>query len=178
VQHPQLLLKRHRCAVDIQQFAKTGAIQELLSPLLWNDLVTIVDDGRNSAPAYRELAQVTAALRAKYPLGYGVLIIIPRKARPPSDEARRAINTALAAATGGLKRLCWLVEGKGFQAAMARAVLTGLRILPRTPFDTAVKSELDEALEWLLTGLRDATANVEPEIAAARAYLCNQRLEY
>jgi hypothetical protein len=150
----------------------------VLSPLLWHDLVTIVDDGRNSAPAYRELEQVSAALRRNYPHGYGVLIIIPRKARPPSDEARRAINSALAAASDGLKRLCWLVEGKGFQAAMARAVLTGLRIFPRTSFDTAVKSELDEALEWLLGGLRDASVNLQPEIAAARDYLCNQRLEY
>jgi hypothetical protein len=150
----------------------------VLSPLVWHDLVTIVDDGRNSAPAYHELAELTAALRRDYPRGYAVLIIIPRKARPPSDEARRAINTALTAVTGGVKRLCWLVEGKGFQAAMARAVLTGLRMLPGTPFETAVKGELDEALEWLIGGLRDPSVNLAREVAAARAYLCNERLEY
>src|SRR4051812_50012151 len=103
---------------------------ESLSPLLWRDIVAIVDDGRSSAPAYQGLADLAASLHAEHPHGYGVLIIIPKNARPPSDQARRAINEAIAAAAAGLKCVCWLGEGKGFQAAMARAVLTGLRLLP------------------------------------------------
>jgi hypothetical protein len=146
--------------------------------LLWRDIVTIVDDGRHSAPAYKQLTQLTATLKVDLPRGYGLLIIIPRRARPPSDEARRAINEALAAAAGSLTCLCWLVEGKGFQAAMARAVLTGLRILPRTAYATSVQSDLDEALAWILSGLRGASVNIQPEIAGARAFLSSQRLEY
>jgi hypothetical protein len=150
----------------------------LISPLLWRDIVTIVDDGRHSAPAYKELIKLMADLKVDHPRGYGVLIIIPRRARPPSEQARRAINEALEAAAGGLKCLCWLVEGKGFQAAMARAVLTGLRILPRTPYTTSVKGDLDEALTWILNGLRGSSVNIEPEIVSARAFLSSQRLEY
>jgi hypothetical protein len=149
---------------------------ESLSPLLWRDIVAIVDDGRSSAPAYQGLADLAASLHAEHPQGYGVLIIIPKNARPPSDQARRAINEAIAASTG-LKCVCWLVEGKGFQAAMARAVLTGLRLLPRNKFETAVKSELSEALAWILLCLRGPKTNIEDEIAAARFSLHRQRPE-
>jgi hypothetical protein len=143
--------------------------------MLWRDIVAIVDDGRRSAPSYRGLGKLTESLKREYPGGYGVLIIIPRNARPPSDEARRAINDALASAEGGLKCVCWLVEGKGFQAAMARAVLTGLRFFPRATFDTAVKSDLRDALEWILTCLRGPDVLVGKDVAAASKCIATLR---
>jgi hypothetical protein len=147
----------------------------MLPPLLWRDIVAIIDDGRQSAPAYEALARLAAALKTEHPRGYGVLIIIPKNARPPSDRARRAINELLEACVGGLKCICWLVEGKGFQAAMARAVLTGLRLLPGTPYQTNVKSDLPEAVEWILRCIRGPSVNLETEVINACGYLCRHR---
>jgi hypothetical protein len=147
----------------------------MLAPLLWRDIVAIIDDGRQSAPAYEELARLASALKTEHPRGYGVLIIIPKNARPPSDRARRAINELLEAAVGGLKCICWLVEGKGFQAAMARAVLTGLRLLPRTPYETNVKSDMPEAVEWILRCIRGPSVDLETEVMNACGYLCRHR---
>lgn len=147
----------------------------MLAPLLWRDIVAIVDDGRNSAPVYEGLEHLASTLKAEHPRGYGVLIIIPKNARPPSDQARRAINGALEAAAGGLKCVCWLVEGKGFQAAMARAVLTGLRLLPRATFSTNVKSELEDAIRWILSYIRGPSVDVEAEILNACNYFSRRR---
>jgi hypothetical protein len=141
----------------------------------WRDIVAIIDDGRQSAPAYRELVILAEALRNEHPRGYGVIIIIPKNARPPSDHTRRAINDALEAAAGGLKCVCWLVEGKGFQAAMARAVLTGLRLLPGIAFETSVKSDLHDALQWTLSCLRGSRVNIADELAAAVAFFSRRR---
>ncbi len=148
-----------------------------LSPSTWRDIVAIVDDGRQSATAYVPLGKLAAKLEAEYPRGYGLLIIIPGNARPPSDHARRAINDVLEAAAGGLKCVCWLVEGKGFQAAMARAVLTGLRLFPRTPFATSVQSDLNQALAWVLSYIRGPSLNLDEEVASAHAHFIRRRLE-
>jgi hypothetical protein len=147
----------------------------MLAPLLWRDIVAIIDDGKQSAPAYDALSRLAASLKAEHPRGYGALIIIPRNARPPSDQARRSINEALTAHAGGLKCICWLVEGKGFQAAMARAVLTGLRLFPRTAFQTNVKSDLTDAVEWILRCIRGPSVDLEAEIMNACGYLCRHR---
>jgi hypothetical protein len=149
----------------------------MLAPLLWRDIVAIIDDGRQSAPAYEALVRLAASLKTEHPRGYGMLIIIPKNARPPSDQARRAINEALAAASGGLKCVCWLVEGKGFQAAMARAVLTGLRLFPRSAFETNVRSDMTEAVEWILRCIRGPSVDLETEIINACGYLCRHRPE-
>lgn len=143
--------------------------------MLWRDIVAIVDDGRRSAPSYRGLGELADSLRRQYPRGYGLLIIIPQNARPPSDEARQSINEALARAAGGLKCVCWLVEGKGFQAAMARAVLTGLRFFPRASFETAVKSDLRGALEWILKCVRGRDVAVGDDVVAASQCLSTLR---
>ena len=163
-----------------RSFVASFAVKAVKRPdpilhILWRDIVAIIDDGRQSAPAYRELVVLAEALRNEHPRGYGVLIIIPKNARPPSDSTRRAINEALDAAAGGLKSVCWLVEGKGFQAAMARAVLTSLRLFPGIPFETSVKSDLNEALQWTLSCLRGSRVNISDELAAAQAFFNRRR---
>ena len=165
-------MKQHRLNVHLPQSIVKSL--ESFVPLLWRDIVVIIDDGHRSALAYDALTRLAAALKQEHPRGYGVLIVIPQNARPPSDQARRAINEALAAAAGGLKCVCWLVEGKGFQAAMARAVLTGLTLL-RPAFETRVTSHLDGALNWMLRSLRGPRVDLESEIAAAVVFLGKHR---
>lgn len=157
--------------------SRGSATSDPLLLLRWRDLVAVVDDGRRSAPAYQALASFSAALKVEHPRGYGMLIIIPQNARPPSEPARRAISEALTAGAGGLSCLCWLVEGKGFQAATVRAVLTGVRTFQGFPFETSVKSDLTEALTWILERVRRPAAASDAEIAAARESFCKQRSE-
>lgn len=165
-------MKQHRLNVHLPQSIVKSL--ESFVPLLWRDIVVIIDDGHRSALAYDALTRLAAALKQEHPRGYGVLIVIPQNARPPSDQARRAINEALAAAAGGLKCVCWLVEGKGFQAAMARAVLTGLTLL-RPAFETHVTSHQHGALKWILSCLRGPRVDLESEIAAALVFLDKRR---
>lgn len=153
----------------------TGKNSDSLAPSAWRDIVAIVDDGRQSATDYEPLARLATKLEEEYPRGYGLLIIIPKNARPPSDHARRAINDVLEAASRGLKCVCWLVEGRGFQAAMARAVLTGLQLFPRSGFATSVQSDLSQALAWILSCIRGSSLNLDEEVASAHAHFLRRR---
>lgn len=82
-----------------------------------------------------------------------MLTIIPRDAVPPSEPVRAAINTALKRVSDTLVAASWAIEGVGFQGAMARAVLTGLRFFTNSSYARHVSSSVAESLQWLLPRL-------------------------
>src|SRR5580658_10006787 len=95
--------------------------------IFWHDVFVVSDNGRAPPGHYKILGDLVLERTQRYP-GVGMLSIIPQDAVPPSDGSRRAMNEALARVEGSLKAICWLVEGGGFQGAMVRAVLTGIRV--------------------------------------------------
>ena len=144
--------------------------------ILWQDIFAVVDNGRARPHEYGVLRSLITAQAEKFPNGIGCLAIIPRNATPPSDRSREALNLGLEAVRGSLRCMCWLVEGSGFQGAMVRAVLTGLRLVAQRSYATHVSTNVDEALGWMLTHLPGRTSS-PTDIESARRAIGGQRLD-
>jgi hypothetical protein len=138
--------------------------------ILWRDLFVLIDNGKSRASDYVQFGALILEQRGRYKEGIGGLVIIPENATPPPDDVRQAINDALKALESGLLCFCWLVEGRGFQGAVARGVLTGIRLFGRYSYPTHVTTDLGAALDWLLPHLPGAgRAGVEAATVRIRA---------
>jgi hypothetical protein len=141
--------------------------QPALQIFQWEDVLVIIDSGESTAADYTLSRQVLADQGSRYATGVGGLVIIPADAKPPSEPVREAMRAHLGVVP--LRCLCWLVEGAGFHAAMVRSVLTGLRLVTRSPYDTHVSGDLDGALQWILPHLAGGAKRIETVSRAARA---------
>jgi hypothetical protein len=137
--------------------------------IIWRDLFILVDKGHSKASDYAILERMVIEQSSKYPGGLGCLVIIPATASPPPDDVREAIKGVLRRLAPKLRGLCWVVEGTGFKAAIARAVLTGLQILNRTPYSTHVASDMTSALSWVLARVTPTTSRINEVPAALQA---------
>jgi hypothetical protein len=117
--------------------------------IVWRDMLVLCDDGRSVASDYAELSEIAQELHRRCADGWGMLIIIPPNAVPPSEPVRRAIDESLCNLQH-LRGASWAIEGSGFQGAMVRAVLTGMRFLIRAPYPRNVSTCVEESLSWLL----------------------------
>ena len=133
----------------------------------WEDVFVVIDDGAGRVSDYALAQRMIAEHGSRYAAGIGCLVIIPVDAKPPSERVRDAMKAALAVVR--LRCLCWLVEGVGFQAAMARGVLTGLRLVANRSYETHVSRGLEEALTWMLPHLEGGTSRIEAVSRAAAA---------
>ena len=130
------------------------------SVVLWRDVFVLIVN-RDGLPAdYARAATAVLARSAGYPGGIGCLTIIPPRANPPTEPVRRAINTALERMEERLRCLCWLVEGDGFQGAMVRAILTGIRMFGTHTYPTHVGTNMQQALAWILPHLAGGIARL------------------
>jgi hypothetical protein len=102
--------------------------------ILWRNLFVVVDNGKVPASEYTTFRQRIVDQASGFEGGIGGLVMIPKSATPPPDDVRRAIDEALRGLAGSLRCVSWVVEGSGFQAAMARGVLNGIRMLRRPPY--------------------------------------------
>jgi hypothetical protein len=124
----------------------------------WEDIFVVIDDGGGKPSDYDMLRDLLARLGKEYPAGLGCLTVIPPDAKPPSEEARKALNANLEVAR--LRCICWLVEGSGFQGAMVRAVLTGLRFFVRAQYPRSIVTSLEEAMAWMFPHLEGGARRV------------------
>ncbi len=134
----------------------------------------IVDDGTARVAAYADFGRLILEQKGRYSQGIGCLVIIPDHSKPPPDDVRKAINAALADLEGGLRCFCWTIESSGFQAAIARGVLTGIRILARHKYPIETKTSLDEALTWMLPQLEGGTKRLS-DVSMAASFIRQQR---
>jgi hypothetical protein len=121
--------------------------------IYWRDILVLVDNGATKAAEYAHLGAIILDQRSKYTHPIGLLTVIPRDQKPPPEEVRRAINKELDGVQDSLKCLSYVVEGTGFPAAIARAVLTGLRLIRPRPYASRIATGLEEALAWTLVQL-------------------------
>jgi hypothetical protein len=131
----------------------------------WEDVFVVIDDGMGRASDYVLARRMLAEQGSRYATGMGCLVIIPENAKPPSEPVREAMKATLALLR--LRCLCWLVEGAGFQAAMVRGVLTGLRLVANRSYETHVSRDLEGALRWILPHLEGGTKRTEAVSRAA-----------
>jgi hypothetical protein len=143
--------------------------ERAVSYVTWRDLFVLIDTGHATGPEYKPVCEAIMAQSGKYPDGIGCLTIIPQDAVRPSDEARRMINQAIGSVEQNLRCLCWLVEGTGFQAATARAILTGIRMFGHQQYATHVSSSLQQALAWVLPHLEGGSSRLAEVPAAVAA---------
>ena len=142
--------------------------------ILWQDIFFAVDNGKVPVAAYDNFEQRISEQARQFPGGVGGLAIIPANATPPPEDVRKAINQALASLDHSLKSFCWLVEGSGFQAAMVRGVLTGLRMFGRRSYPTFITDSLGEALAWTLPHLAGGLGRL-PQVTSVAAIIQKQR---
>jgi hypothetical protein len=117
--------------------------------LTWREVFVLIDDGKARRSDYDELGERVLSEVVRFPKGVGALIIIPPDATPPREDTRRAMNDLMRKLGQSLRCLCWMVEGSGFQGAMVRAVLTGLKAFGRFGYPCNISSDLNEALGWI-----------------------------
>lgn len=147
---------------------------DTVAAFVWRNIVLLCDDGRTSAADYAGLLALGRSVESEFPAGFGVLIVIPPNAVPPSEDVRKAINHTLEELQGSIRCMCWMIEGSGFQAAMVRAVLTGMRLIGRTPYTRHVSVDLTHALAWMMSQLNAGSPRLDlvPEaVAFVRARL-------
>jgi hypothetical protein len=135
--------------------------------ITWEDIFVVIDDGGGKPSDYEVLREMILRQSAKHTQGLGCLTVIPPDAKPPSDEARKALSANLELAN--LRCICWLVEGSGFQGAMVRAVLSGLRFFVRCNYPRKIVTNLEEGIAWLIPHLENGLARTDRLVAAAAA---------
>jgi serine/threonine protein kinase len=160
--------------------ARVTALQAGVAPhaqiIFWKDVFVVIDDGQSAPSDYRHFEELILAQKRKYLHGIGCLVVIPQRATPPSDEVRAAINRTLDKLQSGLRCCCWVVEGTGFQAAIARAVLTGFRLFSRRSYPTNVCTNVSEALAWMLSHLEGGDERLA-EAREAAASISGERVD-
>jgi len=135
--------------------------------IAWEDIFVVIDCGTGQPSDYDALRRMIIEQSSRYRAGLGCLVIIPADAKPPSEPVRNALNAALDSAP--LRCLCWIVEGSGFQAAMVRAVITGLRFISHRPYPTYIAEDLEHALQWMLPYLAGGSDRMRRSREAAAA---------
>ncbi len=140
--------------------------------ILWEALFVVIDEGKGTASDYDVLRRMVIEQSSRHTGGLGCLTVIPANAKPPSDEVRASLNKTLEVIP--LKCICWQVEGAGFQAAMVRAVLSGLRFFKRQSYPTHISTDLVEALGWMLPLLEAGPVGPE-RLQLAVTYIRNER---
>jgi hypothetical protein len=108
----------------------------------------VLDDGASVASDYLVMERIILKEVRSHPRGMACLTIIPPNAKPPREEIRTAIRQTIGNVSQHLAAVCWHIEGSGFKAAAARAVLSGLLLILNPPYPSHITSELREALAW------------------------------
>jgi hypothetical protein len=141
----------------------------------WRDVFVCVDTGRLSRDDYGAVSLAMLRHADRHPTGIGFVVVVPENATPPGEEARLGIKETYDLTTRHLRCVCWVVEGRGFQAGMARAVLTGIRMFQRRPYPTHVTTDLQLGLAWTLPHLDEGRARLPQTPAAALAIAQSRR---
>lgn len=86
----------------------------------------------------------------------GVTVVSPGASLILTGEARTAAEAADRAGSEYLLGLAQVVEGQGFAAATARAVISGIQLAVRAAYPMKVFSKIDDAMPWVSMLLRKA----------------------
>lgn len=131
--------------------------------ILWRNVFVFVDDGTVRPEVYVEAERRVRARAAEYrSQGIGCVVVLPYASRPPPGETRAAIVALLDRLSGvGLRGLVYVVESSGFSGAAVRAALTGILMVRRRSYATAVRATVRDGLAWLLPYVGLAAALVD-----------------
>jgi hypothetical protein len=112
----------------------------------WQDLFVLVDDGSIPGAGYGPIEAAIREQNALFPKGVALLCILPPHAKPPPDDVKRAVKSALTRVAPSLSSLAYVIEGTGFKGVAARAALIGMKIFSSRPYPIYVEISLREAI--------------------------------
>ena len=125
----------------------------------WQDLFVLIDDG-----AITRYDPIEAAIREQArTLDHGValLCILPPEAKPPPDDVKRSVKSALTRLAPSLSCLAYVIEGTGFRGVAARATLVGMKIFSSRPYPIYVETSVQEAIGKMAAHLIKAPSAIE-----------------
>jgi hypothetical protein len=85
-----------------------------------------------------------------------VTVLSPKAGLMLTGEARKEAENLARAGREYLLGQAQVVEGEGFMAAAARAVMSGIQLAVRAGYPVKIFGKLDDALPWIAELLREA----------------------
>lgn len=108
---------------------------------IWRDEVDL--------PRFQKQAEGVAAIAAKYPGKGAFVCVVEPTCSPPNEELRLKSITLVNRHDGELACMAGVIEGAGFEAAIARSVLSGMALLFRSTSPRAYFSNVRAAGIWV-----------------------------
>lgn len=138
----------------------------------WQDLFVLIDDG--SITRYEPIEAAIREQSKTLAHGVALLCVLPPEAKPPPDDVKRSVKSALTRLAPSLSCLSYVIEGTGFRGVAARATLVGMKIFSSRPYPIYVETSVQEAIGKMAAHLIKAPATLElnavlKQIADARA---------
>lgn len=133
--------------------------------LLWRHAFTL--------SGVQSVAAATQELKRQYPrqkLGF-LTVIEPELAMQVSPEVRKALTAFLESVDQDLAAAAIVYEAHGFQATIARSIVTAIGLAARASFAHRVFAEMDEALHWMAGKAAPGDANLQATLGSAVAGL-------
>ncbi|MCX4242687.1 hypothetical protein [Paraliomyxa miuraensis] len=129
---------------------------EQLQIVIWDRVVTSRWRGAPTEDALRILGEHQRTLTDSFDERRIVALTIvgPRATMLLSGEARKEAEVQAKVGRETLIALALVVEGEGFIAATARAVISGVQLAVRNPYPTKVFAIVDDARLWIEERLR------------------------
>ncbi len=131
--------------------------------LLWRHGFTL--------PGVQAVAAATQELKRQYrtqKLGF-LTIIEPELAMHVSPEVRKALAAFLESVDQDLAAAAIVYEAHGFQATIARSIVTAIGLAARASFAHRVFADMDEALHWMVGKVAPRDATLEATLGTAVA---------
>ena len=124
----------------------------------WQDLFVMVDNGSLPATQYVAFERTVRDQAKPYPGGVAILCILPPEARPPPDDVKRFVKSALTRLAPSMSCLGYVIEGTGFRGVTVRATLVGMKIFSSRPYPIYVEVSLVQALSKMTGHLANREA--------------------
>lgn len=121
----------------------------------WQDLFVLVDNGSIPISRYGPIEFAIREQALVFPQGVALLCVLPPDAKPPPDDVKRSVKSALMRLAVSLSSLAYVVEGTGFKGVAARAALIGMKIFSSRPYPIYVETSCRDALEKMVAHMAD-----------------------
>jgi hypothetical protein len=140
--------------------AKRAYVDEALAIGSVSNIVVVTWRGEKTPERAASERRSVLAITSEHPGDTFALFVIKPSAPPPNEAMRRVSAQMVRAAEQDLRAVAVVIEGTGFTAAVARAVLTALELLTGGhTFPSKYFSDVHDATRWLVTEGANAGAD-------------------
>ena len=117
---------------------------------LWQNVLVIAFRALPTAEHLHTVAAIQRDVAARFPGGYAALAILPVLApQPLPRDMLDAAQALTSSAPPEMQAVAEVIEGKGFLAATARSVATGMLLVGRPRWSMRIFAGVEPAAAWL-----------------------------